>query len=194
MNDAKIDELCQRIYKNHRQALDLIFEKAGALSSGILADVESAVTEDKRWAVVHRSPSYVDFLPAHWLEVFPALTEEYVDARAWLACRFEVRERRLDYYVELKPMSDVTLRRKIAESLLASGTKFGFERKQTRQAKDNYTRVSGRERVLEWTDDGDPDPVALREKVSAKLNAVFPRLENLPATLFPLIASGDSPK
>jgi hypothetical protein len=30
MNDPKIDELCQRIYKNHRQAMDLIWARVGS--------------------------------------------------------------------------------------------------------------------------------------------------------------------
>ena len=42
------DELCQRIYKNHRRALELIFDRIGSLASGILAEAEAALRRGAR--------------------------------------------------------------------------------------------------------------------------------------------------
>ncbi len=53
MNDPKIDDLCQRIYKNHRRALELVFE-LGRPASGVLAEAERTLREDPRWSVFYR--------------------------------------------------------------------------------------------------------------------------------------------
>src|SRR5690606_9986789 len=53
MNDARIDELCQRIYTNHRQALELIWERTGAAGSGVPAKIASIIRErPDRWTVL----------------------------------------------------------------------------------------------------------------------------------------------
>ena len=72
MNDPKIDELCQRIYKNHRQALDLIIER-GRPTSGVLAEAENILEEDSRWEVVARPSNGLDFMLKEWLAWLPPL-------------------------------------------------------------------------------------------------------------------------
>ena len=46
VESKSIDDLCQRIYKNHRRALDLIYERVGNPASGVLADAEMVLRED----------------------------------------------------------------------------------------------------------------------------------------------------
>jgi hypothetical protein len=63
MDNPRIDELCQRIFKNHRQALQLIFERAGSPASGTAIEVESCVRDDARWHVFYRLGPLIDFCP-----------------------------------------------------------------------------------------------------------------------------------
>ena len=51
MNDKKIDELCQQIYKNHHRAIDLIWERVGTPAPGILAEAKHVLEGSQRWHV-----------------------------------------------------------------------------------------------------------------------------------------------
>src|SRR5438445_13813032 len=50
-----------------------------------------------------------------------------------------------------------------------------------------YTRVSGRERVLKWNEEDEPEPETVRAAVKKKLDEVFPKLEGVPMLLKPLL-------
>ena len=192
MNDAKIDELCQRIYKNHRHALELIFERAGSPTSGVLAEAETVLREDSRWHVFYRTGNTIDFVPKVWLEWLPPVgLDRKDDPRSWFILRLELYAGKLDFYVEVRRMADLTKRRKIVERLIAESPRFGF-RHSGREVKDNYTRVSGRERVTKWDEDDEPEPDTIRAAVKKKLDEIFPKLEGVPLILKPLFNLGDS--
>lgn len=192
MNDAKIDELCQRIYKNHRHALELIFERVGSPTSGVLAEAETVLREDPRWHVFYRAANTIDFVPKVWLEWLPPVGLDRKDEpRSWFILRLELYAGKLDYYVEVRRMADLTKRREIVARLIAGGPRFGF-RHSGREVKDNYTRVSGRERVTKWNEDDEPEPDTIRAAVKKKLDEIFPKLEGVPLILKPLFNLGDS--
>jgi hypothetical protein len=67
MPDKEIDDLCAKIYKNHRQALDLIYERLGSPATGALGEIESTLKDDDRWHVFYRESGYIDFVPKIWL-------------------------------------------------------------------------------------------------------------------------------
>lgn len=190
MNDPKIDELCERIYKNHRHALDLIMERVGSRKSGVLVDVEAVLKEDPRWHMFYRATNVVDFVPKAWLQWLPpvGLDDSNDDPRSWLILRLQREVGSLDFYVEVRRMADLTKRREIVEKLIAEGSKFGFKR-GSREITDHYTRVSGRERVLKWDEDEEPDSDSIRAAVKKKLDEVFPKLEGVPLVLRPLLKS-----
>lgn len=187
MSDAKIDELCQRIYKNHRQALDLIFERVGSPTSGVLAEAESVLRDDPRWHVFYRASHVIDFVPKTWLEWLPPVgLDRKDDPRSWFILRFELYGDKLDFYVEVRRMADLRKRREIVEKLITEGPRFGFKH-SGREVKDNYTRVSGRERVVKWNEDDVPEPDAIRVAVKKKLDEVFTKLDSAPLILKPLL-------
>jgi PD-(D/E)XK nuclease superfamily len=66
MDNPEIDKLCQRIYKNHRVALDLIFERVGSPTTSVMAEVANLLQEDDRWEVAVRR-NHILFLPKAWL-------------------------------------------------------------------------------------------------------------------------------
>ena len=186
MNDPKIDELCRRIYKNHRQALQLIYERVGTPASGTAAEVEACLRDDPRLHVFYRSGDMVDFVPREWMDWLPPLGADTKDhPESWFVFRFHAFETQLDFYIEVRRMSDSALRRSIVEKLLAEGDKFGFARRQKSDVKigDYYTRVSSRERVLAWQEDNQPDTSAIRSAVTTKLDVLCPKLVGLPAFL-----------
>ncbi len=191
MNDANIDELCQKIYKNHRQALDLIFER-GRPTSGVLAEAETILREDTRWHVFYRAGNVIDFVPKAWLEWLQRIgLDSKDDPRSWFILRFELYGESLDFYVEVRRIADLTKRRDIIEKLIADGPKFGFKH-SGRVVKDSYTRVSGRERVIKWNEDDLPESDAIRLAMKKKLDDVFPKLDGIPSILKPLLNFTDS--
>jgi hypothetical protein len=192
MNDAKIDELCQRIYKNHRHALELIYQRVGSPASGVLAEAETVLRGDPHWHVFYRVGNVIDFVPKVWLNWLPPVGLDRKDEpRAWFILRFELYAGRLDFYVEVRRMADLAKRRKIVERLIAEGDQFGF-RHSGREIKDNYTRVSGREHVMKWKEDDEPEADTIRAAVKKKLGEILPKLEGVPVILKPLFNLGDS--
>ncbi len=67
MHDEELDELCHRIYKNHRQALDLIWER-GAPESAPFVELTNLLERDARWHVLYSTNTNVDFVPKNWLK------------------------------------------------------------------------------------------------------------------------------
>lgn len=181
MNDPQIDELCQRIYKNHRRALDLIYERVGAPGSTVLAEAETVLRIDARWHVFYRARNLIDFVPAPWLKWLPPVgLDRKDDPQSWFVLRLEVYNQKLDFYVEVRRMADLAKRRKIVEALIAEGPAFGFKHRG-REIRDNYTRVSGREQILKWEEDGDePEADVIHTALKTKLDKVFPKLEGEP--------------
>jgi hypothetical protein len=187
MNDTSIDQLCQRIYKNHRHALDLIFERIGSSKSGVLIEAEAVLQEDPRWHVFYRAANVIDFIPKAWLEWLPpvGLDDQKDNPHSWLIFRLELMGGKLNYYVEVRRMADLAKRRQIIDKLIAEGPKFGF-RHSGREVTDNYTRVSSREGILKWDEDHEPETDSIRIAVKKKLDEVFPRIQGVPLVLKPL--------
>jgi hypothetical protein len=189
MDDPQIDQLCQKIYKNHRLALQLIYDRVGSPAAGVLAEAEAALREDSRWHVFYRGANLIDFVPAEWLSWLPEIgTDRKDNARSWFVFRIEVYDAKLDLYVEIRRMADLTVRRRVVETLIKEGARFGFKR-SAGTITDNYTRVSGRERILQWSDEGEePSEELVRSAVKKKLDDVFPKIAGVPAILKPLLA------
>ncbi len=187
MTDERIDELCKRIYKNHRQALQLIWERVGSPASGVMAEVESVLQDDPRWHVAWQGNTMVFFVPTTWLEWVPPLGLDYKDEpRAWIALYFYWSEGKLVFSFEVRRCANVAMRKRIAEFLIAEAPKCGFKPRVGRKVKDNYTGCCGRELVWKLGEDEEPEAEAVREAVKKKLDDVYPRVERLATVLKPL--------
>ncbi|MBX7096849.1 MAG: PD-(D/E)XK nuclease family protein [Myxococcaceae bacterium] len=67
VSDSDIADLCRRIYKKHRHALDLIYEHRPDPSHGAARDLlEKAVTAATELIAEDSSRSYLRFLPKQW--------------------------------------------------------------------------------------------------------------------------------
>jgi len=190
MNDDKIDELCRRIYTNHRQALELIIER-GRPASGVLAEAATVLQEDTRWHVFYQTSKEIFFVPKAWLEWLPELgLDRKGDRRSWIVLCLQLSDERwLGFLVQVRRMEDVTKRREIVEKLIAEGQKFGFKyNKKGQKVTDFYTAVSGRERIIKWAEDNEPDSDTIRAAVKEKLDDIYPKLAGIPPLLEPLLS------
>jgi hypothetical protein len=110
------------------------------------------------------------------------------DSRSWFVFRFELYPKSLDLYVEIRRIADLERRRTIIDRLISEGPRFGFKH-SGREIKDHYTRISGREKLLRWGEDEAPEPNEVRKAVKKKLDEKFPKLEEVPSVLKPLLQS-----
>lgn len=187
MTNPDIDALCQRIYKNHRQALELIFARALRPESRALADAEAAVRADDRFHVFYRTKGFVDFVPRDWLGWLPEIGLDWrEDRRAWFVFRFELGDGSLNFLIEVRRTDNVANRRRIAQALIDSSSALGFKRAKG-QLTDNYTRVSGRERILEWVDEEGPETELVTEAVARRLQLIMSRADSIAAVIRPVV-------
>jgi hypothetical protein len=96
----------------------------------VLAEAETVLQEDPRWHVFWRAANVIDFVPKTGLEWLPSvgLDDSNDDPRSWLILRLQRDVGKLDFYIEVRRMADLTKRREIVETLIAEGSKFGFKR------------------------------------------------------------------
>jgi hypothetical protein len=186
MNDQELQELCERIYKNHRQALDMIWERIGTAGSRLLPEVANAVKADGRWRVVWQNQNVVNSVPVAWLKWLPPLGSYYDDdPRIWIVLKIELSGSRLDFFIEMHGVTDQKTGERIARVLFAEAPKCGFKRSSARKLT-NFTHVSGRECMLEWGEDDEPEPEAILMAVKRTLDDLYPRIEKLALVLKPL--------
>jgi hypothetical protein len=187
MNDTqeskRIDELCQRIYKNHRQALDLIRERVRGSSSGVLAAVKSVLEEDGRRWDFHVRSSYIFFMPKAWLEWLPQFGVGVFDHRWWIHGSFNVEPGKLTFYLYVGPMTDFEKRKVIVTQLLQEIPACGFKRAQSRPLKNNWSLLAAAEAILDWHEGDEPDVEEARKKVKTSLDELYPKLEKLEPVL-----------
>ena len=175
MNDESLDELCRRIYKNHRQALNLIWERVDSPNSAVLAEVASVLADETDLEVYSESGS-VSFIPRRWLEgPVPIANEESwpVSVNTW------VNNCRLRFAVLVGVLPDGLDRKSIVELLRHECATLGFKRTQSNRVEGTWLRITRAESFLEWGEDDEPETEAVRSRTKKMLNKVHPRLDEL---------------
>jgi hypothetical protein len=185
MDNKTIIDLCQQIYKNHRLALDLIWEHAGGPAAAVLAECNSVLEKDTRWSVLNRSSRYLDFLPKGWTDWLPT----FVDEDYPFCISLRAKDTDLGYVLFVGPMEDAAQRTAIIERLREDGPNLGLKRSKAFSVRGKWNRVSAVERILEWGEDDEPDSSEIREKVKKTLDSLYEKTGRLEALLKPLCAS-----
>ena len=116
MNDEKLDELCRKIYKNHRQALELIWERAGNFESSVFLYLTNALMADLQWHVFSQSRKYIEFVPTAWLDWLPKIGAGE-NPQYWVFANIRVREDRLVFTMFVGPLIAATNRQQIVTTL-----------------------------------------------------------------------------
>jgi hypothetical protein len=192
MNDEELDELCQRIYKNHGKAINEINNRAASPESVVLKETVEVLKKDERWYLFSRRGSTILFVPKAWLDWLPDFGLDRKDEpKSWFTLRFDAQKNmnKLDFYVEVGRIdASDKKRRQIVEALIEKKSEFGFQHNGRREIKNTSTTVSGRERIYRWEKDEEPDPDRIRDAVKNKLDEISPKLQGIPDALKPLIS------
>jgi len=189
MDDNKIVELCQRIYKNHRQALQLIYEHAGSPASGLLGEIERVIAEHPgQWHIVNKTSTQVQFVPRQWLDLFPPIgSRATFDRRCWVIMRFEIRNTRGFSGAYVWPTSNPELRMKIIRRLTSDPAEFGF-RLLLRETSNRFSAL-GRKSIGSWTEEDGPDAEVVLAAVKKRLDELVSQLAGVPEAIRPIFES-----
>lgn len=188
MDDPKLDELCQRIYRNHRQALELIYERAGSPAAGVLGEIEEAVSKHSGdWHVFNKTSQRVEFIPRAWLDLLPPIgARKTFDPRLWIMLRFAVQKKRCTFWRIVCPTSDAQLREQTIVRLAAKPDEFGF-RLPSKTPGSKWTRL-GVDKIASWGEDDAPDAEEIVIAVQKKLDQLEKCLAGVPEALRPILA------
>lgn len=172
MDDPKIDELCSRIYKNHRQAIELIYERGRPQLRGIVEELREMIRSRKKYEVYPEGGSSVYFIPLSWLEVLPPIREKPPhEPSQWFIFEFRLSQGQADFWLYACPTIDGRLRRRIVERLVQDPQEFGLKSIFSK-IPEKYATIF-KSRIGKWDDDF-PDA----ERIVAKSKNLLDQLED----------------
>lgn len=187
MDDPKIDELCKRIYTNHRRALDLIYERVESPASGLVGSAARWLAESGGWVVRDTRSRIVHFVPKSWVGSLvqgdgsqsPKCPVEFFMEVHVLGASAHVR-------CVVGRCTDLEQRRRVLAQITRKDNEFGFST-QRKELTDRWTRVYSN-RIMKWEEDEAPDEQLVIQKLSACVNKIAPELSLLPAVVQSLLA------
>jgi hypothetical protein len=172
MDDPTIAELCRRIYRNHRQALDLIIEHMDTPQTELLAEVERGLTSQPEFAgllVTRRTGSYITCAPREWPGLLPPICTDRADRPwEWLSFTITVYARE-SVYLELYigPTSDPLPRERLLNAF-RERPELGLSHRAPDRLRLNARRTLWSRRVHAWKENEELDvPAAVRATLTA---------------------------
>ena len=188
MDDPQIDKLCREIYKNHRQAIDLIVERTGQQTEALDA-LESAIAQDERFIQEPITRGFA-VIPASWLEVMPPIGQWEGAEQRWLRCNIQLRKAQDGIQSEMYacPTTNPPLRREIVLRLIADHDEFGLSTffKNLDKLGDIWTKLS-KDRVMKWEPGETPESEAIEKQVKRHLDSLYTKLAGVPDAIRPIV-------
>jgi hypothetical protein len=89
VGDSKIADLCRRIYRKHKQAIDLILEYRPDLQVEIQAFLKDLIEGEERFVPDESTKAYIRFAPRHWDELNLRVSEGWTSTRRILLFEFQ---------------------------------------------------------------------------------------------------------
>lgn len=187
MDDPKIDELCQTIYKNHRQALQIIWDRAGTPAAGLVGAIEEyLLSKPETWHVIGRRSKGVDFVQKSWLDVLPPIRKSSAkDARTWLKWSIECGAKRCWIGFEIVNTTDPSIRFAVVSRLTQDGNEFKCGQPWLNEST-RWNRIA-REDVARWKEGDEPPPEALMPKIETMLSKWMNRFQKVPEAIRPIV-------
>lgn len=182
MEDANIDELCRTIYKNHRQAIDLIVEHTVVGRSEALSAIEDHIRSDKkRWVFLNSTTREIAVLPKAWYDVMPGIgSRPRKDPKAWLWWNVWCYNGSCTWRLCCGIVKNEKLRERIVEVL--TDPKSGFGLKPRKKVLSPGWNSLGRRNIEKW-DEEEPDPAALIAKLDKVLEKVDREMAGVPKAI-----------
>jgi hypothetical protein len=179
MDDPNIDELCRRIYKNHRAAIDLIVERAGVGGNRVLDSVAELIKADSRWHWVNTTTKWVVFMPQPLFEtLLPIGDRPQFGKTEWIVFYLRRDRKGLVLGLTVWPTTDAAVRERVIRRLTRDRSEFGL-RTGAKGTMGRWTNLA-RERVIHVDlDDEDVDEQAVETAVRQCLDSLWRRFGSL---------------
>ncbi len=182
MDDPKIDELCQTIYKNHRRAIEMIVERTKAGRSELLSAIEDLIRSDEqRWVFLNSTTRNIAFLPKRWYECVPPIGDNpRKDPRSWLYWDLWCYNGSCRWRLVCNKVNDESLRKNIVSAI--SGSQAGFGLKARKRDLSRGWNSLGLRLIEKWADD-DPEPQVIIPKIEKLMAKLEQELAGIPDVL-----------
>lgn len=189
MDDPKIAELCRLIYKNHRQAIDLIVEHGGTHDVGIMSAIRQKIgAEGTDWLVPRFNTRWMGIIPASWagkLKESDGSHKESAPVDCYVEAEFYGSERAFARIrLVVGPATVPGLRSRLIDSLKGPPWNLAMAR---REATDRYTRMQS-ETLAKWSLGDEPPLDKIGDSAVAWLKANRAALDTIPSLVQKLIA------
>jgi hypothetical protein len=172
--DDELRELCQKIYQNHRLAIDLINEYATGPESELLEVAAARIRANPRWRLLKIKSSTLQAGYVPWISILPKIDMEGW-APPWIRLELRIRRNQVSARIRAIGTNDIVLRRRIIERLVADPKEFGFKT-PFKEFNDERTLLAS-DYLLRWKDDTTPDTSRFAELVDRKLEDFERRLD-----------------
>ena len=188
MDDKEIDALCQRIYRNHKRAIDLIVERANIGGGEIIAAVRAILEERPDiWHIFNVTGQRIDFIPASWLNALPPIGRKRDEPRAWVSVLIYAARGECRMLFQVERTTDAEARERLL-ARLADGNDFP-KLKRTSRGTGQYNRLWNR-LITKLDDEADPDFEAITSKAREALAAFERDTAGVDAALREVFNSG----
>lgn len=181
MEDPEIDRLCGLIYKNHRQALHILFERFGSASS-VLAETARSLTEESAiWTVINTTSKRIDFIPTAWAQLIPAkcaLPKQ--DPRFWVRFWLVTGLRSCSIYFEIGPCTDQDLRSSVVQACRAAIPAAAKKKGRPLKITEKWSRL-WRSQVIRWDEE---EPLS-QEEFLPKVTKLLKQAEEIATSVEP---------
>jgi hypothetical protein len=167
MSESDIAELCRKIYKQHRQAIDLIYEHRPDLQSDIQGFLEQIIEKSAQETKFEKddcTKKLIRFAPKEWDDLtFQKTCERWTRSKRILQFEFINDPQSLRLSLIIGPGEDKGVRQDIYNKLQELKLP-GFRKNSNMQA--NWPRV-WEEPILQTSDYEDDDLEKLQDKIEA---------------------------
>lgn len=182
MDDPVIDDLCRKIYQNHRQAITLISERFGNPRAEIVSSFIDTLRDDEVKWIIESHPNNVLFLPHSWQDWLPAIGEYLPkgrDPRLWLWMILGVGPTWVQMRMYLGPTNDAAPRQRILDRVGKIGSDAGFKTLRANPGGSRATIYSERIATDKSGITAAPEIIKKIETSLARLKGWLPKMETL---------------
>ena len=183
LENSEIQALCQTLYKNHRHALDLIFEHRPDRATEVAQAIQEYISSKSGELIaVSTSKSYIKFVPKS-MDVLP-LEGNASDSKRLLTCLLENKGDRVRFRLELGP-GPQEIRQQVYEKAKELPEVFGKPKAALSPSYHSFTGLSDTwiapNDYNELSDEDIKDAIAgrINSLVTDKVNAIVDALRGI---------------
>jgi hypothetical protein len=172
MQDNALVDLCQKIYRKHREAIKLIIEY-GEVSS--FSQLASEIVGHADCEILKKAPKNLWFIPTSWAKVVPenSMVWTFLWRPVSVVCWMELLQDKIHLVFEVSRMNDPALRMSCVKALSESGFKLN---KRAFKEGATYSRFYSWSRPVRASDDEEEMRDAI-ERLFGKAKEEFPKVE-----------------